>query len=331
MDAEKLRRLKERNHEATREYEESMSEMAKADFFHKVRRKLTYPIRLYRSRKAVKEALNFNQDGLNTTEPRKRKIIVSLTSYPGRINVVPATISTLLRQTVKPDKIVLWLGEEKFPNQELPDVFKGLRRCGIEIRFRPDLKSHTKYFYAIQEFPEDLIITVDDDNLYQKNLIEELYNSYKKYPQCVSALRVHRIRFYDDCTVKKYNEWHYEYYGKIGSCSHQYFATGVGGVLYPPHVLHPEVTNLEIIQKYCHNHDDLWLKIMEVMNGTKVVIAGNSIEKHTEAIIGSQETAQWKENVVCGGGDRQIEAVLSVYNEFFKNGKTLCEIMAFDE
>ena len=331
MDAEKLCRLKELNHEATIEYEESMTGMVKLKFFDTVRRKITYPIRFYKNKKALKEALYFNTDGLNATESRKKKIVVSLTSYPGRINVVPATISTLLRQTVKPDKIVLWLGEEKFPNQKLPDIFEDLKRYGIEIRFRPDLKSHTKYFYAIQEFPEDIIITVDDDNLYQKNLIEELYNSYNQYPNCVSALRVHRIRFNDDCTIKKYNEWHYEYCGKTGSCSHQYFATGVGGVLYPPHALRPEVTNLEIIQRYCHNHDDLWLKIMEVMNGTKVVIAGNSKVKYTEAIIGSQETAQWKENVVCGGGDRQIDAVLSVYNEFLQNGKTLCEIMAFDE
>lgn len=327
----KLKLLKKKNEAATKEYEEHTTHTEKSGIVSKLIWKLSYPIRYLNNNRAIRDALDFNKNGLNKTEKREKKIVVSLTSYPARIDVVPATIGSLLRQTVKPDCIVLWLGEEKFPNQELPKIYEKLRECGVEIRFRQDLKSHTKYFYAIQEFPEDIIITVDDDLLYRETLIEELYSSYKKHPECVSALRVHKMRFNDDYTLKKYGEWYYEYSGEIGSISHQYFATGVGGVLYPPHVLHPEVTNLDVIRKCCHNHDDLWLKIMEVMNGTKVALAADSKKKNKGQIMGTQATGQWKENVIDGGNDRQTEAVLTVYNNYFSDGWTLNEIMALDK
>ena len=292
--------------------------------------KISWPYRKYKNYCICKEAMSLNEEGLNRLEKRGKRIIVSLTSYPARIDAVSMTIASLLNQTVKPDKIILWLGKEKFPNKMLPPIFKKLREIGVDIEFRPDLKSHTKYFYAIQEYPEELIITVDDDHIYRATLIEELYNSYRKYPQYVSALRVHKMRFNDDGTIMKYNNWHQNYVGEIGNLSHQYFATGVGGVLYPPESLHEEVLNLHNMQKYCHNHDDLWLKVMEVMNGTKVVIAADSRITNF-GIMGTQDTGQWRENVMSGGNDRQTEAVFDIYNDWNGIGNELTDIMAFDK
>ena len=44
---------------------------------------------------------------LSPTRSEGEKIIVSLTSFPARINIVVKTIKTLLTQTLKPDAIVL--------------------------------------------------------------------------------------------------------------------------------------------------------------------------------------------------------------------------------
>jgi len=41
---------------------------------------------------------------------RQSRIIVSLTTYPARINSVWITVSSLLQQTMKPYKVILWLG-----------------------------------------------------------------------------------------------------------------------------------------------------------------------------------------------------------------------------
>ena len=45
------------------------------------------------------------------------KVIISLTSFPKRIDTVYLTIKTLLNQTVKPQKVVLWLAKNQFINE----------------------------------------------------------------------------------------------------------------------------------------------------------------------------------------------------------------------
>ena len=64
--------------------------------------------------------------GLNT-EHREETYIVSITSFPARINEIWITIETLLRQSFKPDKIILWLGEEQFPDKQLPESLTMLK------------------------------------------------------------------------------------------------------------------------------------------------------------------------------------------------------------
>ena len=46
------------------------------------------------------------------------KIVVTLTSFKGRINQVYLVIENILHQTIKPDLIYLNLSVEEFPNKE---------------------------------------------------------------------------------------------------------------------------------------------------------------------------------------------------------------------
>ena len=76
-------------------------------------------------------------------------VIVSLTTYPGRIDQAWKTISSLLNQTLKPKRVILWLAKEQFPDQQLPESVQRLTGRGLEIRYCEDLKSHKKYFEAM--------------------------------------------------------------------------------------------------------------------------------------------------------------------------------------
>lgn len=58
-----------------------------------------------------------------------------------------------------------------------------------------DILGHKKYFYAMQKYKDLPIITVDDDSVYSKDLVQLLYDNYKKHPRCVSSMRTHRIMF----------------------------------------------------------------------------------------------------------------------------------------
>lgn len=119
----------------------------------------------------------------------KKRIIISLTSYPKRIGDVWITIETLLRQTVKPDMIILWLADTQFNGIEsLPKKLIDLQKSGLTIRFCKDLKSHKKYFYTMQEYPEDLIILVDDDMFYPYDMIEKLLKLHYEYPQDICTM-----------------------------------------------------------------------------------------------------------------------------------------------
>lgn len=65
-----------------------------------------------RARRHIKK-LPFGKLGLNDA-PRRMKLICTLTTFPDRIDSVQYTIKSLFNQSMKPDKIVLWLAESEF-------------------------------------------------------------------------------------------------------------------------------------------------------------------------------------------------------------------------
>ena len=84
-------------------------------------------------------------------------LIVSLTSYPKRMNYIHNTIKSLIEQSEIPDRIILWLAEEEFPGRE-KDFPSELLECmgqGLEVRWCENLRSHKKYFYTMMQFPEN--------------------------------------------------------------------------------------------------------------------------------------------------------------------------------
>ncbi len=208
--------------------------------------------------------------GLNTN-PRKEKIIVSLTSYPARFATLHICIKSLLNQTVPPDQVILYLDE----STSLPQLPKPLlelyeqKLLSIECR-SGSLKPHMKYFYAIQEHPSAVVVTVDDDTIHRRNLLHKLISSYRRYPNAVSAMRVHKMKTSSTQMIALYNDWYFEYI-KETTPSFALFATGFGGALYPPNSLDAEAFHMEHIKALSYNADDVWLKFMQLKAGTPVV------------------------------------------------------------
>lgn len=248
---------------------------------------------------------------------RKPKIIVSLTSYPKRITYAAAAIETLLDQSKPADLLLLWLSEDEFPNKEadLPAELVALTARGLEIRWcRGNLKPHKKYYYTMRAYPNDIVITTDDDLLYPPDLIETLYAAYEKHPDCVCAMRCHLPTFDEDGQIEAYAKWKKEYTALLDSPSLLLFATGVGGVLYPPYCMHPALFRADDIQALCPEGDDLWLKVMQVMAGTKTVLASAGMKLNY--VPSSQSISLWSRNMT-EGNDRQLKAILEKYDAFF--------------
>lgn len=243
------------------------------------------------------------------------RIIVSLTSFPDRIGTVYIALNSIYQQTKQPHEVVLWLAECQFPNKEedLPVELLDYKRLGLQIRWcKEDIRPHKKYFYAMQEYPEDIIITIDDDLTYDCRMIENLFVSYLHYPNAVSTVRTHLVKGDGQGNIAPYESWIKEYSGVIGTPSMQLFSTSGAGTLYPPHCMDEEVFHLEMIKKLCLNADDLWLKIMQVRKGTPVVLVDTN--RLLRYIPETQHVALRKLNVYQSDNDNQLRNILSAYD-----------------
>ena len=273
--------------------------------------------------KKLKRRNKFSIKKLKEKKNRKPRIIVSLTSIPKRIDTLYLTLESIFNQSLKPDKVVLYLGENT-KDIELPKEIKKLIKRGLQVEYRKDedLKPHTKYFYALQEYKDDIVITFDDDILYNKNLIKELYKSYLKHPNCISAVRPHKVTFDEKNKIKKYAEWLFDYAGDDAlEPSYLLCQTGVGGVLYPPHIFPKEVFNRKLISEKFINNDDLYLYFFQIKHNIKVVRSSKNAYM-LDTIENTQESGLLNKNLYGGANDEFIKKIMKYYKikyeDFYK-------------
>lgn len=231
-------------------------------------------------------------------------IILSLTSHPKRINIVHLTIESLLKQTLKIDKIILYLGETEFPNKEndLPKELLLLCKNNFEIKWCKDIKSYKKLIYALKEYKDSIIITVDDDCIYDENMALNLYSSYLDYPNCIHSLAVSRFYYYKKDKLSAINTFKMSAYGgefdvNIYKPSAFNKIVGAWGVLYPPNSLHDDIYDLKTAFECCPHNDDLWFHFQALRKGYRVV----SPKRHTSiksVIPDSQDVGLCRINTV---------------------------------
>lgn len=259
-----------------------------------------------------KECTTLSDFGLYQGEKRRERYVISLTSFPDRMNTISVCIRSILSQTFKPDRVVLWLAENQYPNRmkDVPDDVCQLIDKGLEIRFCEDLRSHKKYYFMMQEEKKACVITCDDDVVYPNNMLELLVQLHEKYPNAVCCNRGHWIKKSNN-GIDRYSTWGFNYHGDV-KVSDLICPTGVGGVLYPPHILSDEVYKKEDIFQLCFAADDLWLKVMALRKGaTSAITAG--FPRKLYVVPGSQAFALNKTNVSENKNDVQLKAILEKY------------------
>lgn len=193
--------------------------------------------------------------------------IVSLTSHGSRIFKCARTIFSIIRNTV-PTKIVLTVYEKDLAYvHQSEDLVTLIDNGVVDLIVAPlDLGPHLKYYYAMEKYKDSIVITVDDDILYDERMVETLLRYHRQYPSCVISNRCHHI-----------NSLNYNYWEKCISkqkSSHYNFATGVGGVLYFPGCFESSKYNCDEILKVKYA-DDIYLKVLELRNGVEVFNANN--------------------------------------------------------
>ena len=208
-----------------------------------------------------------------TDNTDRQQVIVSMTSFPAAITYAEQAIRSLLRGKVLPDKLILYVTLSQFGEGGMPATLLALADENpiFEIRnYDRDIRSYRKLVPALADFPEAVIVTVDDDVHYSRHMLEELLRLHREIPDAILAHRAKLIR-----PGKPYRKWRkYRWYHFLMKRIHRSslnIQTGVGGVLYPPHSLKAEMMDADLFTKLAPSTDDIWFWAAGVANGYPVV------------------------------------------------------------
>ena len=262
------------------------------------------------------KTLTSKEMGISSEKLCDEEVVVSLTSYGERIFDVHLAIESIMQGTVKPNRIVLWLSEDEFKGIPLPKTLEMQVVRGLQIEFCEDIHSYKKLVPSLKKYPEATIVTIDDDVMYEYDLIERLINAHITHPHAVCACRMHRIKLGNNEKPLSYLDW--EHCISDEKPSELNFPTGVGGVLYPPNCFNDEVLNSSVFMEICPKADDIWFYCMAKINSTKSIWVKTprpSCYFH-DIPITEQTLSVYNTDPIIRGNDIQLQKVYEKYNLF---------------
>ena len=235
-------------------------------------------------------------------------VVVSLTSIPSRLPILHLAIRSMLHQSTPPEKIILWLHHDL--ESQLPPSLTSL--CGpvFTIRFVNLTCSHRKLIHSLEAFPDSIIVTADDDQMYGYDWLEKLYASHLKSPADVIANSCRRIMRFENGEVLPYWDWKRDFQPGVSAPS--LMGIGYAGILYPPRCLASDATNEELFLSLVPKADDMWFKAMASINGTAVRISHCPSSKPVH-ILNSQGISLKSSNVDSDENRVQWERLAAHY------------------
>jgi hypothetical protein len=217
------------------------------------------------------------------------KVIVSLTSHTKErlANVPYFLFHSIFKHSYEYVKVVLTLYKEDIENipprlQEMIDL--GL----VELIIAEDnLRCHLKYFYAMKQYRDLPVITIDDDSIYPKDMIPDFLKNAKKYPNTIIARSARHIR-----PGKTYTQWD-EIVGGVDKAvwlsdwdmvRSDLNPEGYSGIYYPPNILDIDDSMISEIREF-PRADDIYLTVIEQRKGIKSIVPKyeyNKLDKCTK-------------------------------------------------
>ena len=203
-------------------------------------------------------------------QPNKIDAVLSFTTYTKRIlnDSIYMFLDSIVNQKC-PNvnyRIVCTLFKDDYQN--IPErMLRYFLENDIEVLLCDnDFKSHKKYLYAMQKYPNCPVITVDDDAIYEQDMVKSLYEDYLVNKGMIIGRRIRKIEFDKYGHALSYNQWKFV---QKESPSIDLFATTGGGTLFPPDFCKIiDETTIDEIEKtktlYC---DDFFLHYLSQKYG----------------------------------------------------------------
>lgn len=217
---------------------------------------------------------NNPQYRIDATQKTEGRIIASLTTFPARIDNIWIVIESILRQSQKPDMLFLWLSKEQFSSIDvLPKRLQNLQTRGLQIRLCDgDLCSHKKYYYVLRDYPNDHLITFDDDLIYPTNTISSIMEAATMYPDCVVGRYSNQVGIDDSGNVRFIRNKNRDV---AFQPSWSVFIGSGGGTLFPAGFLPEIAKDKDTFMSICRTADDVWLNSMCRYSGHRIVAIMN--------------------------------------------------------
>lgn len=190
----------------------------------------------------------------------KTRIAVSFSTIPSRVEFIPNVVEEINKQSLKPDVIyacVPHYSKRLEKEYELPDF--GYLGDNVRIVRCEDFGPATKLLGCVpyEDDPDTIIITIDDDQKYHKDVFKTLTGYGEEYPDSVCSFRA----LSKDLTSAICPAF------KNIKSPKSFYIEGFGGVLYRRRFISPEMYSYfqHNLSKDCFVSDDLvistWLEI----------------------------------------------------------------------
>lgn len=248
----------------------------------------------------------------------KNRIIVSVTTYPKRFEKFKIAIQHILNQTLKYDILRINIDDNLSEDdiKMYKDYISSLNDNRIELKVVDcRYRSANKLLPTIKDYPDDVVITTDDDMTIKEHILESLYNMHLKLPMCIITHEINPVLIDENYNVDiqlAFMPRLYEIsYGKyLSNCC-----------LFPPHVFdNTDVFNLEKFENFKY-HDELWFWIHSTINGIKVFCIDDTLSFQIDS-MSSKEFDETALSNINGNVKKNIEynkLINEIYHDKLKN------------
>lgn len=199
---------------------------------------------------------------------RNQSIIVSFTTTPTRINKIESTVATLLKQNISVDALYLCIPHHFKRDNSTYAIPKWLsENKKIKILRTQDYGPGTKLLGVLEkiQLPSDaIVITVDDDVYYPKNLFLQLAYAAKKNPQRAVGIFGVDLDYVANGVLNSASEM--GFIKRHDSAGEVDVLQGIAGIAYKAQFFKEDIFNLEQIPS-CKFVDDMYFSFYLAKNG----------------------------------------------------------------
>lgn len=199
------------------------------------------------------------------------KLVVSCTTTKARLEFLYYMLTSLQRQTLSPDLLLVNVSSEPYLDDEgIKELPAWINSFNCTINWVSNTGPYRKLLPALDWVTDaDKVVTADDDILYGPRWLEALSSLSDTHPDKIIAARARLMRRAPLGGWRNYNMWPTVSRTQMGL---NVLPTGSGGVVYRKDLLDMEFLKDESCLSLAPRCDDLWFRIASLRKGTEVLV-----------------------------------------------------------